>query len=226
MIGEGYTSCLAKSCCQQEKQQQNAPVCWPTITTPSIFKVGCTPFLPYWWPCSKLVLPIFWGHEFCWICMKNWRDHRQCNAPLVSAEMGDRCLGSFSVKFSPRPKDCSHVISILSTKPRTLLGLFLFRFWGDHPNKNPSNMIPIPHVFFNLSMFCTGCFYLTDCLSSTLKFGTWSRWWSSCWNTLEIDSLRCRNSEDDEDDFNFQDYITFCIPQVSLDPSMEAFEPA
>ena len=111
------------------------------------------------WPCSKWVHPIFWGHEFCWICMKNWRDHRQCNAPLVSAEMGDRC-----VKFSPRPKDCSHVISILSTKPRTLQDCFLFRLWV-MTNKDPSNMIPIPHVFFTLSMFCTRCFYLTDCLS-------------------------------------------------------------
>eukprot|EP00434_Breviolum_minutum_P001818 symbB.v1.2.001610.t1/scaffold89.1/size472826/14 len=26
------------------------------------------------------------GHEFCWICMKNWRDHRQCNA--VEEEVG------------------------------------------------------------------------------------------------------------------------------------------
>ena len=103
--------------------------------------------------------------------MKNWRDHRQCNAPLVSAEMGDRC-----VKFSPRPKDCSHVISILSTKPRTLQGLFFVQILGDHPNKNPSNMIPIPDVLLNLSMFCTGCFYLTDCLSYALKYGTWSRW--------------------------------------------------
>eukprot|EP00438_Fugacium_kawagutii_P028640 Skav218554 [mRNA] locus=scaffold2599:268401:272231:- [translate_table: standard] len=25
------------------------------------------------------------GHEFCWICMKSWRDHRQCNACLGQA---------------------------------------------------------------------------------------------------------------------------------------------
>lgn len=132
MIGEGYTSCLAKSFCQQEKQQQYTMVAnqihlfLANYNYTNYFQGRLHPIFAIKWPCSKWVHPIFWGHEFCWICMKNWRDHRQCNAPLVSAEMGDRC-----VKFSPRPKDCSHVISILSTKPRTLQDCFCsdFGWW-------------------------------------------------------------------------------------------------